>query len=152
MCNVGIGVKKMTSVSGSCFVIAFATAYILVKCPKPTPFVGNKTTQLFLFSLIDWDNTWVDGGARRPIFSKPRRKQWYGKVRGKKSNFHGLRIDAVRCSPKRYVTEFFRRCISRFNRCVCLAARWREGVYSSSESDEENSVSASPMCAAMAHT
>ena len=38
----------MTSVDGSCFRTAFATAYIRVKWPNPTPFVGNNKTQFLL--------------------------------------------------------------------------------------------------------
>lgn len=108
--SVGIVVKKITSKSGSLIFILFARASILVKCPKPTPFVGNMITQFPLeFNRPDAFTENDVGWAFHPINSKPIMNIIHGSVMTRNGALHGLFIASVMCEPKRNDGELRRR-------------------------------------------
>ena len=84
----------MISISGSAFLILFATANKRVKCPNPTPLVGKKT-MLSLFSPIllpiGYDSELFL--SRWPSFSLANLTNSDGIVKGSNRNLTGLRND-----------------------------------------------------------
>jgi hypothetical protein len=77
-------VKNTISSSESASLNRFAKAYIRVKCPNPTPFVGKRTTDFERFFSMT-----SRSGSRagvRPSRSRPSRKASHGKLIGSASN------------------------------------------------------------------
>ena len=62
-------VKNTISVFGDCDLSRLASAYILVKCPKPTPLVGKRTTQFLRSSLPQFHP--MGGQGRERHLTKP---------------------------------------------------------------------------------
>ena len=93
--SVGIVVKKITSTSSSNFLILLAIDSSLVKCPKPTPLVGNITTDL-RFSVASKFGCSNSGMAFFPNRSNPREKISHGKEIGRKIRRHGFSTAVIR--------------------------------------------------------